>query len=67
MFRTAAFAVAALLVGAPASAQDKTAEVDDIFSFATAETPGCAVGASQNGKIIVNRAYGLGTSSAALH
>ena len=60
MFRPAALAVAALLVGAPASAQDKTAEVDGIFSFATAETPGCAVGASQNGKIIVDRAYGLG-------
>ena len=34
-------------------------EVDRIFSFATAETPGCAVGVSQRGKVVVNRAYGL--------
>ncbi len=51
--------MAALLLAAPAYAQDKTAEVDKIFSFATAETPGCAVGVSQNGKVVVNRTYGL--------
>lgn len=59
MFRSVALVVAALLAGAPVHAQHKTTEVDKIFSFATAETPGCAVGASQNGKIVVNRAYGL--------
>src|SRR3712207_5175530 len=59
MFRLVSLAVAALLVGAPAYAQDKAGEVDKIFSFATAETPGCAAGVSQNGKVVVNRAYGL--------
>src|SRR5918998_1524186 len=59
MFRLVSFVVAALLVGTPAYAQDKTSEIDKIFSFATAETPGCAAGVSQNGKVLVNRAYGL--------
>jgi CubicO group peptidase (beta-lactamase class C family) len=39
--------------------QDRTADVDRIFNFATPETPGCAVGASKNGKILANRVYGL--------
>lgn len=43
----------------PASAPDRTAEIDRIFSFATPTTPGCAVGVSQNGRVVVNRAYGL--------
>jgi CubicO group peptidase (beta-lactamase class C family) len=59
MFRLVSFVVAAVLLGAPVYAQDKAGEVDKIFSFATAETPGCAVGVSQNGKVVVNRAYGL--------
>jgi hypothetical protein len=49
----------ALLVGTPASAQDKTSEIDKIFGWATPDTPGCAVAVSQDGKLIVNRAYGL--------
>src|SRR5919112_1897751 len=59
MFRLVSFVAAALLLGTPAYAQDKTGEVDKVFSFATAETPGCAAGVSQNGKVVVNRAYGL--------
>jgi CubicO group peptidase (beta-lactamase class C family) len=59
-FLLLSFVITALLVGTPVYAQtDKIAEVDQVFSFATAETPGCAVGVSQNGKTIVNRAYGL--------
>jgi CubicO group peptidase (beta-lactamase class C family) len=50
--------VAASLVGTPAYAQDKTSEVDKIFSWATPATPGCAVAVSQHGKLVVNRAYG---------
>jgi len=50
--------VTALLVGTPAYAQDKTGEIDKIFSWATPATPGCAVAVSQHGKMIVNRAYG---------
>jgi CubicO group peptidase (beta-lactamase class C family) len=49
---------AALLVGTPAYAQDKTAEVDKIFSWTKPNEPGCAVAVSQNGKLVVNKAYG---------
>lgn len=59
MFRPATIVATALLLGTPAYAQDRTAGVDEIFSFATPETPGCAVGVSQHGKVVVNRAYGL--------
>ncbi len=55
-----AFVITALLVGTPAYAQqDKTGEVDKIFSFASPDSPGCAVGVSQQGKVVINRAYGL--------
>ena len=60
MFRPAAIAsLAALVIAMPAHAQDRTARIDSIFSFAAPSTPGCAVGVSQRGKIVVNRAYGL--------
>ncbi|WP_210489141.1 serine hydrolase domain-containing protein [Rufibacter aurantiacus] len=42
----------------PALAQNKTAEVDKVFSWASKETPGCVCAVSQNGKVVVNRAYG---------
>ena len=58
LFLLVAFAVTALLVGAPAHAQDKTGEIDKVFSWATPSTPGCAVAVSQQGKLVVNRAYG---------
>ena len=54
----ASFVVTALLVVTPAYAQDKTSEIDKIFSWATTATPGCAVAVSQNGKLVVNKAYG---------
>src|SRR5262245_36626170 len=50
--------VVALLIATPAFAQDKTAEVDKIFSWTKPNEPGCAVAVSQNGKIVVNKAYG---------
>jgi CubicO group peptidase (beta-lactamase class C family) len=60
MIRPAALAaLAALTIAMPAYAQDRTAQIDSIFSFATPATPGCAVGVSQRGKVVVNRAYGL--------
>ena len=59
MLRPAAIAAAALLLGTPARAQDRAAGIDSIFAFATAATPGCAVGVSQGGRVVVNRAYGL--------
>ena len=52
-------AVSVLLVATPAYGQDKTAEIDKIFSWVKPGMPGCAVAASQRGKLIVNRAYGL--------
>jgi CubicO group peptidase (beta-lactamase class C family) len=59
MFRLVSFVVTALLLGTPVYAQDKTSEIDRIFSFATPATPGCVVGVSQHGKVVVSRAYGL--------
>jgi CubicO group peptidase (beta-lactamase class C family) len=60
MLRAASFVgVTTLLLAARMDAQDRTARVDSIFSFATAETPGCAVGVSQQGKVLVDKAYGL--------
>ena len=65
MLRTASCVVVAglllatLAYGRSAQAQDRTPEIDAIFAFATAETPGCAVGVSQQGRVLVDRAYGL--------
>jgi CubicO group peptidase (beta-lactamase class C family) len=59
MPRLPSLVAAALFVATPAYAQDRPAAIDSIFSFATPATPGCAVGVSQHGKVVVNRAYGL--------
>jgi CubicO group peptidase (beta-lactamase class C family) len=53
------FLVTASLVGTLAYAQDKTREVDEIFSWATPNSPGCVVGVSQHEQVLVNRAYGM--------
>jgi CubicO group peptidase (beta-lactamase class C family) len=55
----AAFVAIASVVALPVHAQDATAAVDEIFGFATSQTPGCAVGVSRQGETIVSRAYGL--------
>jgi CubicO group peptidase (beta-lactamase class C family) len=47
-----------LVVSTTALAQDKTNAIDKMFSWATPTTPGCVCAVSQNGKVIVNRAYG---------
>src|SRR5688572_13951242 len=57
--RVAITSLAALVIAMPAHAQDKTTQVDSIFSFATSATPGCAIGVSQRGNVVANRAYGL--------
>src|SRR5688572_19097650 len=60
MLRPAALAVlASSILAIPGSAQDRTMQIDSIFSFATSETPGCAVVVSQRGNVVANRAYGL--------
>ena len=51
--------LAAVSIVFPADAQDRTAEIDRIFSAITPATPGCAVGASQRGTRLITRAYGL--------
>ena len=38
--------------------QEKTSEIDKIFSWATPNAPGCAVAVAQNEELVVNRAYG---------
>jgi CubicO group peptidase (beta-lactamase class C family) len=47
------------LAAFPVNAQDKTPEIDKIFSWTKPNEPGCAVAVSQNGKLVVNKAYGL--------
>lgn len=42
-----------------AVAQDRTAEIDTIFSWVTPGMPGCTVAVSHNGKQVVSRGYGL--------
>jgi CubicO group peptidase (beta-lactamase class C family) len=51
--------LAVVSIVSPADAQDRTAEIDRIFSAITPATPGCAVGASQRGTRLITRAYGL--------
>ncbi len=53
------FFITALLIGTPAHPQDKTSEIDKIFSWVTPGSPGCVAAASHDGKLVVNRAYGL--------
>ena len=53
------FLVAVLLIAPSAHAQDKTAEIDKIFSWVKPGMPGCVVAASHHKKMVVNRAYGL--------
>jgi CubicO group peptidase (beta-lactamase class C family) len=48
-----------LLLPSPAEAQERTSEIDRIFSWVTPGMPGCAVAASHQGQLVVNRAYGL--------
>jgi CubicO group peptidase (beta-lactamase class C family) len=52
-------AVTGMLAGTPAYAQDRTAEIDKIFSWVTPGMPGCTVAVSHQGKVVANRAFGL--------
>lgn len=49
----------ALSAGSSACAQDTTTEVDKIFNWITPTSPGCVCAVSQDGKLVLNRAYGL--------
>lgn len=59
MLRFVSVLAAALLLGRPAHAQDAASGVDQVFAWATPATPGCAVAVSRNGRLLVDRAYGL--------
>ncbi|HZG26448.1 MAG TPA: serine hydrolase domain-containing protein [Chitinophagaceae bacterium] len=52
-------AIMILATGTALIGQDKTSEIDKLFSWATPQTPGCVCAISQNGKVVVNKAYGL--------
>ena len=52
-------AATASLIGAPLHAQDRIAEVDKLFAWTRPDAPGCEVAVSHQGKLVVNRAYGL--------
>ena len=58
MPRPMSLVVAALLPGMALRAQDKAAEIDRIFAWATPKLPGCVVAIAQNGKPVLQRAYG---------
>ena len=53
------FLFSALFISTSAIAQDKTNEIDKIFSWVNENEPGCICAVSQNGKVLANRAYGL--------
>jgi CubicO group peptidase (beta-lactamase class C family) len=59
LFLGAAPVVMGLLAGTAAYAQEKTAEIDKIFSAITPSAPGCVCAVSKDGKVVANRAYGL--------
>lgn len=59
MPRPASLMIGILLLAAPAYAQDRTAEIDRIFSFVKPDAPGCVVGVAQHGNRVATRAYGL--------
>jgi CubicO group peptidase (beta-lactamase class C family) len=50
---------AAVIIALPAGVPDTDAEMDRLFSWVTASSPGCAVAVSHHGKQVVSRAYGL--------
>ncbi len=58
MFKLISLIALALVLYGPAFSQYKITEIDKIFSWAKPNEPGCTVAASQNGKVVINRAYG---------
>ena len=46
------------VASAVATGQDRTAQVDAVFTRFTAGTPGCAVGVGLDGRVALSRAYG---------
>jgi CubicO group peptidase (beta-lactamase class C family) len=60
MSRVVAAAIAAALTWASRPVQAQTTQIDSIFSrFANRESPGCGVGVSRNGTVVLEKAYGM--------
>lgn len=57
--KTPSLLLAVLLFAASANGQDRTAELDKIFGWVKPGMPGCVAAASEDGKLALNRAYGL--------
>ena len=58
MYQVFSFLIVLICLTAPVLSQEKSAEVDKIFSAFKPGEPGCSVAFSQNGKIVINQAYG---------
>ena len=58
-FPTGLTALLLVTFAAHSTAQDKTPAIDKIFSWVKPGMPGCVAAASQDGTLVVNRAYGL--------
>jgi CubicO group peptidase (beta-lactamase class C family) len=57
--KSARVLIVTLALSAPAFGQaSPAAKIDALFAKATADTPGCVVGVAQNGKTVLERAYG---------
>lgn len=60
MRRSTCLLLILILAASPAAAQDTTVRVDSVFRQWTGnETPGCAVGVSRGGRMVLARAYGM--------
>ena len=59
MKRTLPHLITAMLIALPAEVQEKTVEVDKIFSWVSPAGPGCSIAVSHDGTRVVSRSYGL--------
>src|ERR1044072_557328 len=61
MTRLSASILLLVSVTTPLAAQSSLeARVDEVFrQYASSETPGCTVGVAQNGRVLLERAYGM--------
>lgn len=50
--------IACLVCSVKLLSQETTKEIDKIFNWASPDMPGCVCAVSQNGELLVNRAYG---------
>lgn len=61
LYRIAVLVPLAGAIASPVAAQarDSAVAVDSVFRWASASTPGCAVGVARGGRTILERAYGM--------